>query len=123
MKILICGDRHWSNRASIYKSLVVFRDMSVTVVHGGAKGADTIGGEAAESLGFKTIVYPADWNKYGRLAGPIRNKQMLDEQPDIVLAFHDNIEQSKGTKHMVSIARKARIEVVVITVATHLIDS
>ena len=48
-------------------------------------------------------VYPADWKKYGRAAGPIRNLQMLDNgKPDICYAFHDCIEKSKGTKDMVN---------------------
>ncbi|KKN01348.1 hypothetical protein LCGC14_1128740 [marine sediment metagenome] len=53
---------------------------------------------------------------YGKAAGPIRNKQMLDEgQPHLVLAFHDNIEESTGTKDMVKQAAKRGIETLVIS--------
>jgi len=61
------------------------------------------------------IAFPADWHQYGRSAGPIRNYKMLKEgQPDCVIAFlHEN---SRGTRHMIEIARKADIEVKVINI-------
>jgi hypothetical protein len=63
------------------------------------RGADTLAGIIAEQIGLQVEVYPADWNRHGQAAGPIRNQQMLDQgRPDIVLAFHANISQSKGTK-------------------------
>lgn len=57
--------------------------------------------------------HPADWNKYGKVAGPIRNSEMLKLHPDIdlVLAFHDDLSESKGTRDMVHKAQKAGIEV------------
>jgi hypothetical protein len=60
--------------------------------------------------------YPAQWHKYGRAAGPIRNQQMLAEgKPDLVLAFHDDIDGSRGTKDMVNRARRAGVKVEVIS--------
>jgi hypothetical protein len=70
-----------------------------------ARGADSIAATEAIFMGFKVRSYPADWNRYGKAAGPIRNKLMLDQNPDLVLAFHPNIAQSKGTGNMVSIAK------------------
>ena len=65
--------------------------------------------------GFEVEDYPANWNLHGRAAGPIRNKQMLDEgKPDIVYAFHPNISESKGTKDMVRQAKNRGIETIVI---------
>ncbi len=67
-----------------------------------AWGADTCARIAAEELNITVEKYPAEWNKYGQSAGSIRNKQMLTEgNPDLVLAFHANIESSKGTKNMI----------------------
>lgn len=87
----------------------------VTIIEGDARGADTQAGEIAWLHNFDLKIYPADWNKHGKAAGPIRNQQMLDEgKPDIVLAFHDDIENSKGTKDMVKRATKAGIPVQVI---------
>jgi hypothetical protein len=112
-RVLVCGYRDWTDIESIEWQLRLCVHMKV-LIHGGARGADTIGGNFGKKLGSKVKVleFKADWNKYGRAAGPIRNKQMLEEGlPDFVLAFHDDLESSKGTKHMVTLARKAGIPV------------
>ena len=84
----------------------------IIVVEGGAPGADLLSKKAAISLNIEYREYKADWKKYGRAAGPKRNQQMLDcERPDLVVAFHPNINESKGTKDMVNRARKANIPV------------
>lgn len=70
----------------------------------------------AQSQGYTVESYPADWKRYGRAAGPIRNRQMLEEgKPDLIIAFHSNLAESRGTANMVKIARKAGIEVRVFT--------
>lgn len=57
------------------------------------------------------LPFPANWDKYGKKAGPIRNAQMLEEgRPNLVLAFHDNLQFSHGTKDMCEIAVKAKIK-------------
>lgn len=83
----------------------------MVVVHGDALGADRLGGEMAKGLGLRVIPVPAEWKRYGRGAGPIRNKKMLFMGIDLVLAFHADISRSKGTKHMILIAKKAGIDV------------
>ena len=90
------------------------------VIHGAARGADTLGKFVAEKIGLKVINdgkgFPADWRRYGRAAGPIRNQQMIDEgKPDLVLAFHENINESVGTKDMVTRARRVGLKVIIIT--------
>ena len=115
MKILICGDRHWTDRKIIFDTLRPYAQDDLTIIHGGANGADTIGGKAARAYGAKVIQHLAKWNEHGRKAGPIRNKKMLDEHPDLVIAFHDDIDRSKGTKNMVSIARAAGVKAIVVT--------
>jgi len=57
---------------------------------------------AALECGLKVIGYQAEWNKYGKSAGPRREKQMLQETPDMVIAFHSSIDASRGTKDMVT---------------------
>ena len=65
--------------------------------------------------GYKYEDYPADWDRFGRAAGPIRNKQMLDEgKPTLVIAVHEDISKSKGTKNMVEQAEKRGIDVLVV---------
>lgn len=118
MKVLVCGDRYWTDEKRILKELRTlpqpFSDH--TVIDGQAPGADSIGYKVAKKLGMKTKRFPADWIKYGKAAGPIRNQQMLDEgKPDIVFAFHDNLKESKGTKNMISRAEKAGVRVRKIT--------
>ena len=119
MKVLVTGDRNWTKISPIRRELKKLPENSI-IVHGAAKGADSIADLVAKSLGFERKPYPAEWEKYkpkvaGRKnpAGPIRNKQMLDENPDIelVLAFHEHIEESRGTKNMIEQAEKAKIEV------------
>jgi len=113
MRVLVCGDRNWTNIHAIWRHLVGLSKDTI-IIEGEARGVDSLAREVAESLGMKVMPFPADWNKHGRAAGPIRNIQMLKEgKPDLVLAFHPDLEKSKGTKHMVEISKKAGIEVMV----------
>ncbi len=118
MRILVCGSRTWTDGGRIAENLlrlVVNQSVPLcTVIHGGARGADMLAGVAALKLGLDMRVFPADWKRYGRAAGAIRNQQMLDEgKPDIVLAFWDG--KSRGTMDMVNRARKAHVEVRLVT--------
>lgn len=81
------------------------------VISGGATGADYLADRWAKWQSYKSIVYPAEWQKYKREAGPIRNEQMLKVgKPDIVIAFYSDPDNpSKGTSHMVEIAKKAGV--------------
>jgi len=129
IRVLICGDRNWNNPQLVLSKLRAFYNEialgtgdlnmdphEVTVIGGLATGADTDGENAAGVLGMPFLGFPAQWKKYGKAAGPIRNQQMLTEgKPDFVLAFHNSIETSRGTKDMVNRARKAGIPVEVIT--------
>jgi hypothetical protein len=115
MRVLICGDRNWKDYKLIKVTLSAIPDVSL-VIEGECRGADVFGKAAALSLGIPVEKYPADWNAHGKAAGPIRNRLMLDAgKPDLVLAFHDDIEHSKGTKDMKNVAESAGIEVRVIT--------
>src|SRR6267142_4007175 len=118
MRVLVCGDRYWLNSKVIEDQLRRFTGSKpdAHVIHGCANGADTIGGNIAFRMGFEVHEFPAQWKVYGLAAGPIRNQRMLDEgRPDLVLAFHNDIANSKGTKDMIKRARKAGIPVEIIT--------
>lgn len=111
IRLLICGDRLW-NDYELIKSYVLKYKPSV-LIEGGARGADTLAHQAARHYRVQIITYPADWKTYGKRAGPIRNQQMLKEgRPTIVIGFHDNLELSKGTKHMLGISMKAGIKTI-----------
>ena len=107
MKLLVCGGRDFNDYDAVYKEIVfLYNNTSITeIVQGGAKGADSLGEIVAKEIGLSCIEFPANWNKYGKGAGHIRNKQMLDylDEGDIVVAFPGG----KGTANMVSIAKKA----------------
>jgi hypothetical protein len=111
MRVLVCGDRSWSDYKAIERELSLL-PVNTTIIHGGARGADALAGDAARILNYTVIAYPARWDLYGKSAGPIRNREMLiDGMPELVLAFHPDISKSKGTKHMVQIATQAGVEV------------
>lgn len=102
------------------------------VIEGDATGADKIAGMWAtqsplhpppdEDTGYGCAelmheCYPANWNKHGKAAGPIRNTQMLVEgKPTLVLAFSNDFSQSRGTNNMIEQAKKADLPVVKIEV-------
>ena len=105
MRVLICGDRNWDNKEVIRQNIP---EETEVIIEGDAFGADGIAGELADELGILKLVYPAKWNQYGKKAGPIRNTQMLVEgRPDTILAFHNDIDVSVGTKDMIKQGRKA----------------
>jgi hypothetical protein len=83
------------------------------ICHGDARGADREAGYEARRLGLEVVVFPANWSRYGKAAGPIRNQQMLDEfKPDLVLAFP--ILTSVGTYDMIMKATRAGVPVEII---------
>lgn len=113
MLVLVCGSRTWTDRQLVDRELCEFlRDRFATILHGGAKGADSMADEIAHENGFDTKVMLADWKRYGRSAGCIRNDEMLDEGPDLVLAFWDG--SSHGTKHTIDQAITRGIPVKII---------
>jgi hypothetical protein len=111
MRVLVCGSRHFKDRVLLDKTL---KGINITeLIHGCARGADSLAGEFAEANDIPQHRYPALWDLHGKRAGPIRNYQMLREgKPDLVVGFL--FENSRGTKHMLDIARKAGIETLVI---------
>ncbi len=92
-----------------------FLPVDTRLIHGDCRGADKLAASVALEFGFDVHPYPADWDKHGDAAGPIRNRQMLDLKPDLVIAFHANYSKSKGTKDCVTEARKRKIPVQLIT--------
>ena len=106
VRLLICGDRNWSDGNAIREVIKSFNP--TIIIEGEAKGADTLARLSANAMGIETLKFPADWQKYGRAAGPIRNSQMLKEgNPDVVVGFHYKIDESKGTRDMLTRAKKA----------------
>ncbi len=111
MRVLVCGGRDFADVDFLWKAMdrAFNGQFPSLVIHGAAKGADTIAADWAASHGVMTQAFPADWSTHGKSAGPIRNRQMLtDGKPDIVIAFPGG----RGTADMISAARKAGIRVI-----------
>ncbi len=115
MRVLVCGSRDYDSY-SIMEQRLKFLPPSVVIIEGECKGADIMARRIAKRLGFEVLPFPADWDRYGDAAGPIRNQQMLDEgKPDRVLAFCGRLDKTIGTRDMVRRARKAGLPVEVHT--------
>lgn len=129
MRVLVCGSRSFNDRDHLIQTLENFcverglvtpedkRDEygnylpeNITIINGAAKGADQMASDWAIVNWVPFEEYPADWEKYGRSAGPIRNIQMLNTGIDVVIAFPRG--EAKGTKHMMKIAKEAGVEVI-----------
>jgi len=115
MRVLICGDRNWSDLQTM-ENFFQKLDKDTLIIEGEARGADTMARQLAEKYRFNLLPFKAEWEKYGRAAGPIRNSKMLIEgKPDLVVAFHNYIQSSKGTKNMIEKAKKYGVKVTLIT--------
>ena len=111
-RILICGDRNYKDWIKVQDYLNTIPRTAI-IIHGGARGADSLAGNLATSLKMKVIKFPAEWDKYGKAAGVLRNQQMLDDgHPDLVVYFHKDIENSKGTKDMIKRAIDTHIRTI-----------
>ena len=116
MIVLICGDRRWSDSYTIDHYLASLpHDGTVKIVEGDCVGADKMSGILAYRHGFEVIAERAKWEKFGNYAGPLRNSAMIHMyEPDLVVAFHNDIEHSKGTKNMIFQAKKCGIKILLI---------
>lgn len=110
MRVLVCGSRDWEDQSVMDAVLCGFaRFEDIVIIEGGARGADKCAHLWAKFNADDHEVYTANWEKYGKGAGAVRNKQMLVEgKPDIVLAFKDGFDYTHsrgGTENMVAQAK------------------
>lgn len=112
MKLAIVGSRNFDDNFLMIEILHTFMagydnlwEEKIEVISGGAKGADLMAKKCALIAELKYTEFPAEWDKYGKSAGYIRNKQIVDVC-DIVLAFWDG--ESKGTQHTIKLAKVAK---------------
>jgi hypothetical protein len=114
MNVVVCGSRDGWRRTDY---LDLFRRIArlpadATVIHGDCRGPDRFAAACAEAFGLRTVAVRAEWSKHGRAAGPIRNRAMLDTNPDLVIAFWNG--HSRGTKDTMDEAERRGIPVEVI---------
>jgi hypothetical protein len=115
LKILVTGSRDWTDARSI--ELEMFRALYETkttfgeavLIHGACPtGADALADEYARATGMHIITRPADWERYGKRAGFLRNAELVDLGPDICLAFIRS--KSRGATMTANLAETAGIE-------------
>ena len=114
LKLAVVGSRTCQDTMLVFEYLSIISSpweksncpdtFNVEIVSGGAKGADSISEKFAAVCGIPTKIFPANWDKHGKAAGFIRNKDIVD-YCDMVIAFWDR--KSKGTKHTIDLALKA----------------
>jgi hypothetical protein len=109
MELIVCGGRGYCDLETVYKTLDhINTETPITLlITGGCSGADQLAELWANERGVTLKVVPAQWDIYGRGAGPLRNKEMAEMNPDMVVAF----KGGRGTQNMCKIARDRGIPV------------
>lgn len=107
MRVLVCGGRDYADWDSLRDTLdrLHVETPIALVIHGAARGADSLADEWAKSRGVPRLPRPAKWKELGKPAGPIRNAEMLKDRPDLVVAFLGGA----GTADMVRKAEAAGV--------------
>lgn len=106
MIIVVAGGRDFNDYDLLKRKLDYYLqnvEPPIIIVSGCAPGADTLGERYANEKGYELMKYPADWERYGKRAGYIRNTTMA-KVGEALVAFWDGV--SKGTKLMIDLAKK-----------------
>lgn len=111
MKVIIAGGRKFNDYDLLYKNcdkVLRIKKNEIEIVSGTANGADKLGERYAKEKGYPIKQFPANWDKYGKSAGYKRNEEMA-KYADGLIAFWDG--KSKGTKHMIDLAKQYELKV------------
>lgn len=107
MKVLVTGGRNWRGRAELTRILTQLKP--TLVLQGGCPtGADQFAREWCAQTNTPCDTFPADWNKYGKAAGPMRNQLMVNTRPDAVVAMPGG----RGTGDCVHRAQRAGLRII-----------
>ena len=119
-RIIVAGGRDFTDYALLSETLDVilkrYTLREVQIVSGCCRGADALGERYAREHGIPVVRFPADWQAYGKAAGPIRNRKMAEyasEGEGILVAFWDG--KSRGTASMIRLAEKYGLQIKTIT--------
>lgn len=108
MRVLITGSRGWADKDAIWNKLDQLDKHDLVIVHGRCPwGADQIANDWARKNNVAIEPHAALWNKFGRAAGHIRNKEMVDSGADVCYAFL--LDDSPGTLGCIKLAESAGI--------------
>lgn len=112
-RVVVAGCRDYNNYEQAREFIEICicktkKENDIVFLSGDCHGADALGIRYAKESGFKTEHYPAQWQKYGKSAGPKRN-EIMAQRCDFVICFWDG--KSKGTKSMIDLAQKYQKEI------------
>ena len=110
MKVAVVGSRSFNDYGKL-KQMLDETPGITGIISGGAKGADSLAEQWAREKGIETVVYKPDWAKYGRGAGVVRNRLII-EDCDYCIAFWDG--ESKGTKSSIDYCKKLNKRLLVV---------
>ena len=129
-RIIVCGGRNFNDydrMKSILDGVIAEIGLGITaieIVSGHCAGADQLGEKYAEERGYPCKVFPANWEKCGRAAGPIRNSEMIkyasEVEVPVVVAFRS--PRTMGTNDTVKKAQRKGFKVVVVDYDSNLPD-
>ena len=123
LRVIIAGSRDFSDYELLKKSAIeiitkktMLLDLT-RIVSGGARGADILGERFANEMGLEISRFIPDWDGLGKRAGYVRNAEMAkfaveDDSYGVLIAFWDG--KSRGTKHMIDLAKRYGLEVHVV---------
>ena len=107
IKLAVVGGRNFNDYKKLSDRIFDLMDEHdyeiIKIISGGATGADTLAEQFALDQKIETLVFYPDWTRYGKSAGPRRNRQII-EACDVVIAFWDG--QSRGTKNSIELANE-----------------
>ena len=128
-RIIVAGGRDFDDYGLVHETLSDYLDNfldvgltdTVEIVSGRARGADRLGEIFAADCGYNVACFEANWQKYGKVAGPMRNVEMADYASEdgyygVLIAFWDG--ESRGTAHMIKVAERKGLEVKVVRYET-----
>lgn len=125
LRIIIAGTRTFENYTllseeinnyigTLFEVKAIDQDTKITIISGGARGADRLAERYAKEKGYNLKIFPADWNTYGKSAGYRRNAEMAkfaaENRKGVLIAFWD--AESKGTKNMIDVAKRYELDVI-----------
>lgn len=116
MKIIIAGSRNFSDKNYIYKKLDILLSTikDLEIVEGGCRGVDLIAKQYAMDRNIPYKEFPANWEVYGKKAGPIRNREMA-KYADGLIAFYDG--KSAGTGNMIKTAKENNLKIKIVNIS------
>lgn len=118
VRVIIAGGRDFTDynllkeKVDYYLQNAINNDYKIIIVSGTAKGADKLGEKYAKEKGYEIAYFPANWDKYKKRAGYLRNQEMstyAKEQNGALICFWNG--NSRGSKHMIDIAKKDKLHI------------